>query len=289
MASSVHPEYRDVVKTYTDKRKIKIIEIPFNVKGLSDYKSVSPNDDVSCVVIQYPNFFGSIEDVKGAKRLADEKKALLVILSIEPVSLGILKSPGELGCDIFVSEGQSFGNPMNFGGPHLGVMATKKAYIRNLPGRIVSRTKDSEGKTGYVLYLSTREQHIRREKATSNICTNNALCALRALIYLSLLGQKGFKSLAEKNLWNAVYLKEKLSGIRGVRIQFESPFFNEFVYSTGSAASVVLAKFKEEGIIGGFPLGRYYKEFTNSILVNVTEMKTKKGLDQYAEALKKSM
>jgi glycine dehydrogenase subunit 1 len=289
VASTVHPEYKDVTKTYTLQKELKFVEIPVGSSGQADYKAVAKEEEIGAVIVQYPNFFGVIEDLKGARKLADDKKALLIVVSVEPLSLGVLKAPGDFGCDIFVAEGQSFGNYMSFGGPHLGIMATKKAYIRNMPGRIVSQTVDSEGKTGYVLYLSTREQHIRREKATSNICTNNALCALRALIHLSLLGEHGFKAIAGKNLSNAQYLKEKLKGIRGVRIKYESPIFNEFVFETSAPANSVLKKLEEDGIVGGIALSKYYKGLDTSILVSVTETKTKKDLDSYVEAVKKSM
>lgn len=288
IANSVHPEYRQVVETYTSQKGLKLINIPFTSEGLCDLKSVDA-EDVACVVLQYPNFLGIIDDMKGAKELSQKLDALFLIASTEPLSFGVYKSPGELGCDIFAAEAQSFGNSMSFGGPHLGILAAKREFIRNMPGRIVSKTKDAEGKEGYVLYLATREQHIRREKATSNICTNNALCALKATIYLSLLGQNGFKALAARNLYNANYLKSKLEGLRGVQIRFEGPIFNEFVFSTAHPASTILEKLKEDGIIGGIPLGIYFNEYETGILVTATEMKSKKQMDDFAESLKKCL
>ncbi len=286
IAETLHPEYRQVIEAYTKQKRMEIVDIPFKPDGLADYSQVEKETDIACVVVQYPNFFGNIEDVKGAKKLSEQKDALLVTVTTEPVSLGVLKSPGELGADIFAGEGQSFGNYMAFGGPHLGLLATKKEYTRNIPGRIASETIDAEGKKGYVLYMATREQHIRREKATSNICTNNALCALKATIYLALLGKRGFRELASSNLSNAQYLREELSNLRGVQVKFDAPTFNEFVFSSSLPASTILNSLKEAGIIGGIPLEGYFREYKTSILVSVTEMRTKKDMDAYIEAVK---
>ncbi len=207
----------------------------------------------------------------------------------EPLSLAILKSPGETGADIAVGEGKSFGIPLSFGGPYLGLFATKKEFLRQMPGRLVGETVDRNGKRGYVLTIATREQHIRRERATSNICTNESLCALTSAVYLSVLGKSGLKALALQNLSRAEYAKNELNKIKGVELKFASPTFNEFVLKLKVNAEIVAKRLQKNGIIPGLPLGRYYPELKNCLLVAVTEMNSKEEISALAREMKKAV
>jgi len=249
ISSAVHPEYRKVLKTYAAGADLKVIEIPYDIKtGLTLIpRSLDPL--TSCLILQQPNFFGCIEEVQG---LADKtrKEGGLFIVSVDPISLGILKPPGEYGADIVTGEGQSLGSPQNFGGPGLGIFAVKSDLLRQIPGRLAGKTIDVEGKAGYTLTLQTREQHIRRERATSNICSNEALCALAACAYLSLMGKAGLKKVAGLCLQKANYLKKRLGS------PFSAPTFKEFV-----------SKSK-----GGLPLGQFYPELKDFSLVCATEL-----------------
>lgn len=289
LSKSVHPIYQSVVKTYINALDEKLIEIPYNEEGLTDYSMAEKlcGEGISAIIVQSPNFFGCIEDIKKFSDLAHTIKALSVVAITEPLSLGILKLPGEVGADIVVGEGQSFGIPLSFGGPYLGLFATRREFLRQIPGRLVGETIDRDGKRGYVLTIATREQHIRRERATSNICTNESLCALTAAVYLSALGKNGLKELALQNLSKAEYAKNKLKSLRGIKLKFVSSTFNEFVIELKVNVEKVAQKLEKKDIVPGLPLGRYYPELKNCLLVTVTEINTKEEIDALAGELKK--
>ena len=288
LSSALHPEYREVIRTYLAKNDAGIKEVPYcTEKGKTLPEAVEQAIDAStsCLVIQHPNFFGSLEDVKTISEIVHKNNSILIVAITEPISLGLLKPPGELGADIVVGEGQSFGNNLNFGGPYLGFFATLDKYLRQMPGRLVGETVDKKGQRGYVLTIATREQHIRREKATSNICTNEGLCALTASIYLTALGKKGLMDMAKLNLSKAQYLKKGLANIKGVKIAFTAPTFNEFVIETEKEPDVVIKALLKKGIITGPSLKRFYTELAKHMLVCVTEMNTKKDMDILMEGL----
>lgn len=283
---TVNPIYRVMIHSYSRNLKIEFVEIKNN-NGHINRKELFEiiDEDTAAVILQNPNFFGCVEDVTDIAEEVHNKGALLVC-SCYPISLGILKTPGEMGADIVTGEGQSMGMPMSFGGPYLGFMATKMKYVRKMPGRIVGETVDSENRRGYVLTLQAREQHIRRDKSTSNICSNEALCALTALIYMSLLGKQGLKETAQLCADKASYAFKKLAAIPGVKPYFESKwFFNEFVLELPCNGSDVVGKLIEKGFAAGFPLSRYYEGMDNCILIAVTEKRTKQQIGMLAEAL----
>lgn len=282
VSRTIHPEYRRVLKTYLDAVAVEIVEIPY-VNGITDVDFIKKNinDKTLVVCIQSPNFFGCIEPSWEIPQLA-KKYGALSIFSANPLSLGILKDPGSMGFDIAVGEGQPLGNPISFGGPYLGYFACKKELVRKMPGRVVGRTKDAKGDTGFVLTLQTREQHIRREKATSNICSNEALCALRACIYLCMLGKSGIEKLAGLNVFLSHYARDILCGIKGVESVFDQPFFNEFLLRI----DVPQGKFIAEKIIPGLPIENYYPELKGASLWCVTETKTKEKINRLAEVIK---
>ncbi|MBC8481684.1 MAG: aminomethyl-transferring glycine dehydrogenase subunit GcvPA [Planctomycetes bacterium] len=283
---SVNPIYRVMVNSYTRNLKIDL-EVTQNSEGLANRKDILGrlDGDTAAIILQNPNFFGCIDDFSDIVKTAHEKGAL-VIVSCYPISLGILKTPGEMGVDIVTGEGQSLGMPMSFGGPYLGFMATKLKYVRKMPGRIVGQTKDRNGERAFVLTLQAREQHIRRQKATSNICSNESLCALTALVYLSLVGKEGLAQTAQLCADKASYAYQRLTAIPGVKAHFGAKwFFNEFVLDLPCPAADVIAKLIEKGIAAGFPLSRYYSGMENSILICVTEKRTKQQIGILAEAL----
>lgn len=288
LAKSIHPEYRDVVKTNLKNLNHEICELSWNETGKINIEELEKNLNSECAAfcIQSPNFFGTVEDLQKIAELVHAHDALFIVATGDPVSLGLLNSPGACGADIAISEGQSFGNFLNFGGPYLGLFASKKEYIRQMPGRLVGETLDSDGKRGYILTMNTREQHIRREKATSNICTNQSLCALAAAIHLSLLGPQGLKKLAEMNLSKAEYLKKKLLEISGLRLLFESPTFNEFSLQIPKSAHEILDQLKTKKIFGGIALEDYYPELKNTLLICATEMNKKEDMDRFVDELK---
>jgi len=285
VASSLHPEYRTVTRTYTLPLGLELVSIPFAKDGALDWGAFEKalDKEASSVVIQQPNFFGCLEDVERIARLAHAHDVLLVVAVAEPLSLALLQPPGALGADLVVGEGQSFGNAVSFGGPYIGFFASKENFLRSMPGRLVGETVDLEGRRGFILAVATREQHIRREKATSNICTNQALCALAVLVYLTIMGKEGLRELAEINLSKCEYAKRKLAETRPLR--FSSPTFNEFVVSLKGDPDQVLKKLSDQGIIGGLPLKRFYPEMKNEILICVTEKHSKEHIDQLAQAL----
>lgn len=290
VAKSLHPQYRKVIKTYLARFGFGIEEISYQANGTLDIDELKKKNssDVGAVIVGSPNFFGVIEDLKKIGKEAKRFDGIYITATSEPLSLALLQTPGEVGADISVCEGESFGVGMNFGGPLLGIFATHQKYIRNMPGRVIGETADVDGKRGYVLTFATREQHIRREKATSNICTNQGLCALMASIYLSLLGKEGLVELAKINLSRATYAKKELLKTKKVKLLFDGPTFNEFVISIPNANSV-LSKLKEKSIFGGILLDRYYDELKNAVLVTVTEMNSKKDIDLFVEEIEKIM
>lgn len=279
VARTVHPEYREVLKTSTQHQGIPVEELAYTKTGrldLDDLKS-KLTDQVAAVIVQSPNFFGLLEDLKEIAPLAKSKGALLVVAFTEAVALGIVEPPRE--ADIVVGELQSFAISPSYGGPYVGIIAAREQYIRQLPGRLVGETLDAAGNRAFCLTLATREQHIRREKATSNICTNQALLALMATVFMSLYGKQGLRELAEQNLAKAHYLASKL------KLTFDSPFFNEFVVNTnGKSPDQVNAVLAEKKIIGGLSLGRFYPELKDSMLLCVTEMNKREDMDALAAA-----
>ena len=285
MDGGVSPIYRKMMYCYTSNLDIDFVEIPVS-HGQSDREQLAGyiDDETAAVILQNPNFFGAVDNHTDICGMCHNVGAL-VIESVYPISLGILRSPGEIGADIVTGEGQSLGIPLSFGGPYLGFMATRKKYARKMPGRIVGATLDDKKQRGFVLTLQTREQHIRREKATSNICSNQALCALRALVYMSLVGKEGLRELAFLCRDKAEYMKKKLSEIKGVEVKRSAPTFNEFTVKLPGNADDVIGKLIDRGIAGGFPLGRYYKDMEEYMLVAVTEKRTKPEIVMFAEAL----
>lgn len=286
VARSVHPEYRQVVDTYSWANGYSVVEIPYMAPGQIDLTALQKelDDQVAAVLVQSPNFFGVIEDVAPIADAAHQKGALLVAGFTDGTSLGILQPAGVSGADFVVGEGQSFGNPLNYGGPYLGIFAAKEKFMRRIPGRLVGATVDKNGKRGFVLTLQTREQHIRREKATSNICSNEALCALAAGVYLAALG-KNLRQLACLNIYKAQYLKSKLLGIKGWKEVFAAPVYNEFVLRCPDAR-LVNEKLQTAGIIGGYELSKNYPELDNALLFCATEMLSKDDMDKVIEIVK---
>jgi len=285
MDSGVSLIYRTILYTYTSNLSVEFVESSVE-HGQSSRDEIYRHldDKTAAVILQNPNFFGAVDDHSDIVRKAHSVGAL-AIASVYPVSLGMLKSPGEAGFDIATGEGQSLGLPLSFGGPYLGFMATRQKLVRQLPGRIVGATTDKDGRRGFVLTLQTREQHIRREKATSNICSNEALCALQAAIYLSLVGKEGLKELAELNFRKAEFAKSVLWKIPGVTVKGSSPTFNEFTVLLPKNAEEVAHRMIEKGFACGFPLGRYYKGMDNYLLVAVTEKRTKEEIVKFADSL----
>src|ERR1700712_3607978 len=286
IARTLHPEYREVIQTYAQHQEIPSTEVGYGANGRVDLAALDAaiTDKTACVMIQSPNFFGTIEDVAAIAEIAHKKGALLIVSIAEAISLGIVKAPSE--ADIVSLEAQSFGVPVGFGGPYCGVIACKEKFLRQMPGRLVGETKDKNGKRGVVLTLSPREQHIRREKATSNICTNQALMAMMTTIYLTVYGKQGLKELAEQNLAKAAYLRSVLPG----EVKFEgAPRFHEFVLTTAETASVVNERLLGQQIIGGLALGKWYPELgENASLWCATELTTKVQMDAAAAVLGKS-
>lgn len=286
--SNIHPEYRQVLNTYARNLGIRAVNVPHDSKtgrvNLDGLKS-ELDSDVAAVVVQSPNFFGLIEEIADVAEMIHGVGGISVVVIPEPLSLGILKSPGELGVDIVVGEGQPFGIPASYGGPFLGFFASLDQYKRSLPGRIVGQALDSDGQVGYVLTLATREQHIRREKATSNICTNEGLCALMATIYLCVMGKQGIREVAMQNVQKAHYAARSLISAGKCTLRFGSPFFNEFVLDLPSDPHPINEKLTSKKIIGGLPLSRFYPEMQNSMLLCVTEQTTRHEIDRFVDEL----
>ncbi len=289
IAESVHPEYRFTLSTYLANLNKQIVTVP-TPGGVIDPAELAKvvDDQTLCVIVQHPNFFGNLEAVDAVSALCKAKGALFVS-SIDAISLGILKRPGQYGADIAVGEGQCLGTAMQFGGPYLGLMACREEFVRKIPGRIVGQTVDRTGKRCWVLTLQTREQHIRREKATSNICTNQGLFALRAAVYLSALGPQGLRETANLCLQKAHYLADELCKIPGVSLRFKQPFFKEFTVQVPGDAKVLLSKLLKAGYHGGLNLGRWYSSLGNCVTIAVTEKRTRAELDGFAAAFRASV
>ena len=289
IAPSVHPDYRRVMRTYVQGLDFIVVAGTIGRDGAIDPDKLRPhlNQDVACIVVQYPNFFGHLEDLEALATVAHDAGALLIV-DVNPIALGILVPPGELGADIVVGEGQPLGIASSYGGPYLGLFATRERFIRHLPGRIVGATQDAKGQRGFVLTFQTREQHIRREKATSNICSNEALCALAATVYLAYVGRAGLKQVAELCLQNAHYLARELSALPGYSLAFDGPFFNEFAIHCPVAPAVINARLRDAGIVGGYDLGRDYPDFDDALLFCATELNRKADLDRLIDVLRQT-
>ena len=287
--SGLSPIYRSMLDCYTRNLKLEFDELPFE-HGATDRDAAREriDDDTAAILLQNPNFYGCIDDLTDIVDMAHDVGALAVI-SCYPISLGMLKTPGAMGADIATAEGQSLGLPLSFGGPYLGCMATKKEFVRQMPGRIVGATTDTRGERGFVLTLQTREQHIRRERATSNICTNEALCALASLVYMSHVGKQGLREVAQLCADKAAYAAERLDAIPDINVRTDAPFFNEFVCELPIDASDLINRMIEKGYAPGFPLGRYSPGQKNQLLVAVTERRTKEDIGAYAEAMEGSL
>ncbi|WP_337173051.1 aminomethyl-transferring glycine dehydrogenase subunit GcvPA [Paludisphaera sp.] len=288
VAGTVHPEYRRVLRTYLEYLEPEVVEVP-GKDGVADVDAIAAalTDDAAALVIQQPNFLGRLEDVETLCAVARDRGAAAVV-SVDPISLGLLKRPDAYGADVVTAEGQSLGNPLSFGGPYLGMLACKSEYLRKLPGRVVGQTTDRNGKRCWVLTLQTREQHIRREKATSNICTNQGLLALRASIYLAAMGPRGLREAAEQSARKAHYAADAL-GKAGLPLAFPGPFFKEFTVRCPKDPAAVLRKVGEAGFHGGVALGRWSPELADCILIAVTEKRTKGEIDGLADAYRRAL
>ncbi|MCS7064991.1 MAG: aminomethyl-transferring glycine dehydrogenase subunit GcvPA [Fimbriimonadales bacterium] len=290
VSAAMHPHYRQVLRTYLWANGRELIELPLT-NGLTDPTALSAlvDERTACVMAQYPNFFGLIEPLAPLVEQAHRAGALAVAC-VDPIALGVLKPPGEYDVDIVVGEGQSLGNAMGYGGPMLGLFACKQAYVRRIPGRIVGQTSDVEGRRGFVMTLRTREQDIRREKATSNICTNEALCALASTVFMAALGKQGFRELAETCTQKAHYAAARLTQIPGVSLRFpQIPFFKEFVLELPRPAHEVCQRLLSHQIIAGLPLADYYPDMPNALLVCVTETRTREEIERFAQSLAEAL
>ncbi len=286
VSGGVHPQYRATIETVSRLAELPVI-LPPSDPSWAEGLAALIDDDTSCVVVQYPDVFGGVHDIGPIAEAAHARGVLLVVVVTEIVSLGVLKSPGEMGADIVVAEGQSLGNPLTFGGPYVGLFATREKFMRQMPGRLCGQTVDAEGRTSYVLTLSAREQHIRREKATSNICTNSGLCALAFTIHLTLLGEAGLRRLARLNHESACDLAERLEDVPGVEV-VTPHFFNEFTIRVPGDGRDIIDRLAEKGVLGGVPLARlvpHEPALRNLIAVAATELNTNEDRAAYAAAL----
>jgi glycine dehydrogenase subunit 1 len=287
-SSAVHPQYLEVAHTYVQHAGIELRHAPFDsTSGQTPTGAFDSIDDqTAAIVVQSPNFFGCIEDMEALSEKAHAKGALLIVAVTEAMSFGLLRSPGACGADIVVAEGQSFGVPLSCGGPYVGLFATRDKYARQIPGRLVGEASDKQGRRGYVLTLATREQHIRREKATSNICTNEGLIALAATIYLETMGRRGVQQVASQCAQKAHYAASEISGLEGFSLPFSAPFFDEFVVRSPTEASALLERLaREKGIDGGIALSRFDSNRLNDFLVCVTETNTREQVDALVQGL----
>src|SRR5499427_3799953 len=289
LSRAVHPLYKRVTATYCEGPNLRLRDVPAP-EGVTDLAAARQlvNAKTAALVVQTPNFYGCVEDVAAAAEIAHAAGALLVVVA-DPVNLGVLEGPGKLGADIVVGEGQGLGVPMSFGGPNLGVFAAKNDLVRRMPGRLVGATVDRDGERGFVLTLQTREQHIRRAKATSNICTNVALCALMATIYLATLGRRGLVRVGELSAAKAHYAAERLAKIPGAALRFNAPFFKEFALTLPKAPDRVLPRLAKQGFLAGVPLKTFDRALSDCLLVAVTEKRTKAEIDAFATALEKAV
>ena len=285
----VSPFSREVIRTYLANLGVEIMEVVPRNGGIDREALLAALDDATAaLLVQNPTFFGTVEELSDITAAAHDKGALLVV-SAYPISLGLVKSPGEMGADIVVGDGQSLGNAMSFGGPSFGFIAARKKLIRNMPGRIVGETVDGQGRRGFVLTLQAREQHIKRHKATSNICSNQGLCALKGLIFLTSLGKEGFRELALLNRDKAEYAKENLTAIDGVSLVNDGATFNEFTLRLPRSAAEVVERLMTQGIAAGLPLGNYEPEMEECLVVTVTEKRSKVEIDRLADALRNEL
>ncbi|WP_028399176.1 aminomethyl-transferring glycine dehydrogenase subunit GcvPA [Ectobacillus panaciterrae] len=284
VSKTVHPETREVLKTYAKGQNLEVIEIAYK-DGVTDAEALQNemNEQVACVVVQYPNFFGQVEKLAELEVIAHQHKGLFIVSS-NPIALGALTPPGKFGADIVVGDAQPFGIPAQFGGPHCGFFSTTKAFMRKIPGRLVGQTKDSEGRRGFVLTLQAREQHIRRDKATSNICSNQALNALAASVAMTALGKQGVKEMAIQNISKAQYAKKQFEQ-NGFTAAFNGPCFNEFVIDCKRPVKEINAALVQKHIIGGYDLGKDYAELSNHMLLAVTELRTKEEIDTFVKEM----
>ena len=287
-STATHPQYLEVINTYVQHAGIHLELVPFDEKTGQSWQALAGaiDDETAALVVQSPNFFGCVEDLSALADAAHAKGALLIVAITEAMSLGLLKSPGACGADIVVAEGQSFGVPLSFGGPYVGLFATREKYARQIPGRLVGEAYDKKGRRGFVLTLATREQHIRREKATSNICTNEGLIALAATVYLETMGRRGVQEAAHQCAQKAAYAARAIAKLNGYSVPFTGPYFNEFVVrGPGRAVELLERLGKENGIDGGIALSRFMPDRTNDFLVCVTETNSREQIDRLIQAL----
>ncbi|MEN6442017.1 MAG: aminomethyl-transferring glycine dehydrogenase subunit GcvPA [Syntrophobacter sp.] len=285
ISSLIHPHYRMVLRTYLEPAEFEIIELPYLPNGTTDLAKLGSIEGLGAIAVQSPNFLGCMENLKAIGDLTRGTKTLFITSFTEPMAYGLYKTPGAEGADIACGEGQSLGIPQSFGGPGLGMFACLKQHVRSMPGRLVGETTDMDGKRGFVLTLATREQHIRREKATSNICTNSGLCAVTSAMYMASLGGTGFRELARLNYDKSEYLKKELNAA-GFRIAFAAPTFNEFVVEFPAGADGLYQRLLDRKIVAGLPLAPYYPELPNHYLLCVTETKSRENLDALVRELK---
>ncbi len=286
LSAALNPQYKTVLETYFSNNKSIVFKDAPCKDGTTDIAELEKmiSDDTAAFVLPTPNFYGCIEDADKISAVLKSKGVLLIAV-VNPISLGLLKTPGEYGADFAVAEGQCLGNPMNFGGPGLGIFTCKKEYVRYIPGRICGIAKDAKGARAFVLTLQAREQHIRRERASSNICSNQALCALNACIYLTLLGPEGIKEVAALNLENAHILKDKITAVKGYSLRFDKPFFNEFIIDCPRPAAQIIDALAAKGICAGYDMGLVSKDFENSLLICASETKTHDDLERFVKEL----
>lgn len=280
-SEGLHPHYRQVLETYCWSSGVELVRVPLNEGRTFDYSSL--DDSISCILVQTPNFFGVIEDMAAMREACDRTGAMMIV-NADPVAMALINPPGAFGADFVTGEAQPVGIPMGLGGPVCGLFASKSEFVRRIPGRIVGKTVDHEGTEGFVMTLRTREQDIRREKATSNICTNEALMALAATVYLSAMGKNGLKSVAESSVRNAQYALARLEEA-GAKRKFASPFFCEFVVELPVDADLAHEKLAERGFLAGVPLGKYFPNMHNCLLLAFTELRTREEIDQFANAV----
>lgn len=286
ISATVNPVYREVIRTYLEGQGFSLKILP-HVNGSSDISSLKGfiTDDTACVILQNPNFFGVIEDYDELKKIMEDSKALFIAVC-DPISLSLIEPPSKWGADIVVGDGQSLGNPTSFGGPLLGYFAAKNKFLRRMPGRMIGETKDKDGKTGYVMTLQTREQHIRREKATSNICSNQALNVIAACVYLSVMGPEGLREVAYQSAQKAHYARNMLRGIDGLTLMFDDkPYFKEFLVKLSRPVDEVQSKLLDKGIFAGINVGEYYEEFEGCMLLSFTEQRKKAEIDYLVETM----
>jgi glycine dehydrogenase subunit 1 len=286
-SEAIHPHYLKVLDTYSRGLGLPPSRVPTK-HGRTDLEALSEyvTEETAAVLLQHPNFLGCLEDVDEVARIAHAKDALLVV-SADPISLGLLKPPGDYSADICVGEGQPLGIPMSLGGPFLGLFATRRDFIRQMPGRLIGKTMDADGNPGFVMTLQTREQHIRREKATSNICTNEGLCALAACVYLTIMGKKGLREVAELCLQKSHYLAQEIEKLNGFELPYKTPFFKEFVVESPIPPKRIISTLIGKGFFAGVHLGRFRDEWKNQLLIAVTEKRTKQEMDRFVQELSK--